>query len=133
MKRYIAWLLCLILLLQFAIPGVSAAPAQTETSGLEAFSQTLQQTYSLVKTPLADGTIMVELVMPTNATYVPGDLDGNERVNADDVVALLLHVSMPEAFPITIPADYNGDGLVTRDDVIQLLLHVSMPETFPLQ
>ncbi len=65
--------------------------------------------------------------------YIPGDIDGNGEVNRDDVVALLLHVSMPEAFPITIPADYNGDGLVTRDDVIQLLLHVSMPETFPLQ
>lgn len=64
--------------------------------------------------------------------YIPGDIDGNGQVNRDDVVALLLHVSMPEAFPITIPADYNGDGLVTRDDVIQLLLHVSMPDAFPL-
>ncbi len=62
----------------------------------------------------------------------PGDIDGNGEVNRDDVVQLLLHVSMPTAFPISIPADFNGDGTVTRDDVIQLLLHVSMPDTFPL-
>ena len=65
--------------------------------------------------------------------WTPGDIDGNDVVNRDDVIALLLHVSMPAAFPISIPVDYNGDGLVTRDDVIQLLLHVSMPDAFPLQ
>lgn len=65
--------------------------------------------------------------------FIPGDIDGNGTVNRDDVIALLLHVSMPAAFPISIPADYNGDGIVTRDDVIQLLLHVSMPDAFPLQ
>lgn len=64
--------------------------------------------------------------------WIPGDIDGNGTVNRDDVIALLLHVSMPAAFPISIPADYNGDGQVTRDDVIQLLLHVSMPDAFPL-
>ncbi|MBR0445969.1 MAG: endonuclease [Oscillospiraceae bacterium] len=66
-------------------------------------------------------------------SYLPGDIDGNGQVNRDDVIALLLHVSMPDAFAISVPADFNGDGLVTRDDVIQLLLHVSMPENFPLQ
>ncbi len=64
--------------------------------------------------------------------FIPGDIDTNGVVNRDDVIALLLHVSMPTAFPISIPADFNGDGAVTRDDVIQLLLHVSMPDTFPL-
>lgn len=62
----------------------------------------------------------------------PGDIDGNGEVNRDDVVQLLLHISMPAAFPISVPADFNGDGQVTRDDVIQLLLHVSMPDAFPL-
>jgi len=54
-------------------------------------------------------------------------------VNRDDVVQLLLHVSMPEAFPLQVPADFTGDEIVNRDDVVQLLLHVSMPEAFPLQ
>ncbi|MBR0446310.1 MAG: hypothetical protein IIX23_03330 [Oscillospiraceae bacterium] len=65
--------------------------------------------------------------------WTPGDIDGNGLVNRDDVIALLLHVSMPAAFPISIPADYTGDDQITRDDVIQLLLHISMPDAFPLQ
>lgn len=61
-----------------------------------------------------------------------GDIDCNFAVNRDDVIALLLHITMPDAFPISVPADFNGDGAVSRDDVIRLLLHVTMPEAFPL-
>ncbi len=64
--------------------------------------------------------------------WIPGDVDGNMLVNREDVVQLLLHVSMPAAFPIAVPADYTGDGNVSREDVVQLLLHVSMPDAFPL-
>ena len=64
--------------------------------------------------------------------YIPGDIDCNMLVNRDDVVQLLLHVSMPSAFPIEVSADFTGDGTVNRDDVVQLLLHVSMPDAFPL-
>ena len=63
---------------------------------------------------------------------VPGDLDESGAVTREDVLILLLHVSMPTAFPISIPADYTGDDQITRDDVLQLLLHISMPDTFPL-
>ena len=63
---------------------------------------------------------------------IPGDIDGNRQVNSDDVVQLLLHISMPDLFPITVNADYTGDGKVTSDDVVQLLLHISMPDLFPL-
>lgn len=75
-----------------------------------------------------EATCRVEVI-----SYIPGDLDGNRKVNRDDVIALLLHVSMPEEFPIHIPADFTGNGKVDREDVIALLLHVSMPEAFPLQ
>lgn len=68
----------------------------------------------------------------STADMIPGDIDGNFVVNRDDVVQLLLHVSMPDAFPIAVPADYTGDGNISRDDVVQLLLHVSMPDAFPL-
>ena len=64
--------------------------------------------------------------------YVPGDIDGNEEVNSDDVVQLLLHISLPDLFPIKVEADYTHDGAVTSDDVVQLLLHISLPELFPL-
>ena len=76
-----------------------------------------------------------------NATYtavfaprdrIPGDIDGNEVVNSDDVVQLLLHISLPDMFPISTDADYTHDGVVNSDDVVQLLLHISLPDIFPL-
>lgn len=63
---------------------------------------------------------------------VRGDIDSDSAVNRNDVICLLLHVTMPGRFPIDAEADFNGDGLVTRDDVIRLLLHVTMPNRFPL-
>lgn len=64
--------------------------------------------------------------------HIPGDLDGNEVVNSDDVIQLLLHISLPDIFPILTDADYTHDGVVNSDDVIQLLLHISLPDLFPL-
>ena len=65
---------------------------------------------------------------------IPGDIDGNETVNTEDVVALLLHISMPDMFelPEGVSADFTGDALVTTDDAVKLLLHISMPDMFPL-
>lgn len=77
-------------------------------------------------------TVGLENVLLDVLLAILGDIDGNETVTTDDVIQLLLHVSMPAAFPIDADADFNGDGSVTTDDVIQLLLHVSMPEVFPL-
>ena len=63
---------------------------------------------------------------------VLGDMDGDFAVTRNDVICLLLHVTMPGRFPIDAEADFNGDGQVTREDVIRLLLHVTMPGRFPL-
>lgn len=63
---------------------------------------------------------------------IPGDIDGNEVVNSDDVVQLLLHISLPDMFHIDADADFTGEGDVTSDDVVQLLLHISLPDMFPL-
>lgn len=68
----------------------------------------------------------------SHGATTPGDLDGVEGVNTDDVIALLLHVSMPGTFHINGDADFTGDGKIDTDDVIQLLLHVSLPDVFPL-
>ena len=64
--------------------------------------------------------------------FVLGDMDGDFAVTRNDVICLLLHVTMPGRFPIDAEADFNGDGQVTREDVIRLLLHVTMPNRFPL-
>ena len=65
--------------------------------------------------------------------YLPGDIDLNKKVNRDDVMQLLWHISFPDEFPITVPADFNTDGKVNRDDVMHLLWHISFPDQFPLE
>ena len=77
---------------------------------------------------VADQDMILDILLA-----ILGDIDGSDTVTTDDVVQLLLHVSMPDIFPIDAIADFNGDGFVTTDDVVQLLLHVSMPDIFPLQ
>ncbi|MBE7001717.1 MAG: hypothetical protein E7421_03330 [Ruminococcaceae bacterium] len=64
--------------------------------------------------------------------FVRGDIDGDSQVNRNDVISLLLHVTMPNRFPLNAEADFDGNGLVTRDDIIRLLLYVTMPNRFPL-
>ena len=68
--------------------------------------------------------------MPDRA---PGDLDDIEGVDTNDVVALLLYLTMPDIFPMDANADFTGDGAVTTDDAVILLLHISMPDVFPLE
>jgi transglutaminase-like putative cysteine protease len=63
---------------------------------------------------------------------VPGDIDGDRKVARADVIRLLLHVTLPDRYPIAANADFNGDNGVTRADVILLLLHVTLPDRYPL-
>lgn len=76
---------------------------------------------------VADQDMILDILMA-----ILGDIDGNEQVTRDDVIRLLLHVTMPNRFPLDAEADFNSDNQVTRDDVIRLLLHVTMPNRFPL-
>lgn len=77
---------------------------------------------------VSDQDMIVDILMA-----ILGDIDGNEQVARDDVIRLLLHITMPDRFPLDAEADFNGDNQVTRDDVIRLLLHVTMPNRFPLE
>ncbi|MBO5868336.1 MAG: bacterial Ig-like domain-containing protein, partial [Oscillospiraceae bacterium] len=64
---------------------------------------------------------------------IPGDIDRDGDVNTNDVVQLLLYLTMPDMFDIgTTPVDFTGDGNINTEDAIQLLLHISMPDLFPL-
>ena len=62
----------------------------------------------------------------------PGDLDSNDAVDEVDVIHLLRHLLLPEAFSVDQSADYDNSGSVDEDDVIYLLQHLLMPEIFPL-
>ena len=80
-----------------------------------------------VSMSVLDQDLIIDILMA-----ILGDIDGNEQITRDDVIRLLLHVTMPNRFPLDAEADFDGDGNVTRNDVIRLLLHVTMPNRFPL-
>lgn len=61
-----------------------------------------------------------------------GDVDGSGAIDIDDVVTLLLYVSMPDLFDIAADGDLDSNGTTDVDDVVSLLLHVSMPDLFPI-
>ena len=65
-----------------------------------------------------------------------GDMDGNNELNTNDAVYLLLHVMFDEEdYPIADGAftDVNGSGTVNTDDAVYLLLHVMFgAEDYPI-
>ncbi len=63
---------------------------------------------------------------------IPGDIDGNENVDVDDVLALLWNVLFPDDYPINAEADFDGNGVVDVDDVLALLWHVLFPDDYPI-
>ena len=65
-------------------------------------------------------------------TRAPGDIDDNEGVDVDDVLALLWHVLFPDDYTIEAEADFDGNGETDVDDVLTLLWHVLFPDDYPL-
>lgn len=61
-----------------------------------------------------------------------GDVNGDKELNEDDSLYLILHLSMPEMFPLSADGDVNCDGTVNEDDASYFILYLSMPELFPL-
>ena len=69
---------------------------------------------------------------PEEETAIPGDIDGNETVDVDDVLALLWYVLFPDDYPIEAKADFDGNGSTDVDDVLTLLWYVLFPDDYPL-
>jgi len=63
---------------------------------------------------------------------IPGDLDGNEKVDKDDAIYLLMNTFFPEDYPVSQNADFDGNGKVDKDDAIHLLMYTFFPEDYPL-
>lgn len=68
----------------------------------------------------------------TVCSVAPGDVDGNESIDKDDAIYLLMHSFFPEDYPVNQEADYTGDGEVNKDDAIHLLMHTFFPDDYPL-
>ncbi|MBE6974634.1 MAG: hypothetical protein E7436_03990 [Ruminococcaceae bacterium] len=69
---------------------------------------------------------------PVEPEYTPGDVNGDDKVDEDDVIYLLRHLFLPDTYPVRIPADYDRSGTVNEDDVIYLLRSLFMPDKYPL-
>ena len=69
-----------------------------------------------------------------DGSYIVGDLDGNEAVDIDDAIWLLLHTMLGEEnYPLNQPVDYDKNNTVDIDDAIWLLLHTMLgAENYPL-
>jgi len=92
-------------------------------------------TKRLLSFVMALAMVMSLVVFPAYATTEPlvGDVNGDGAVTTDDVVDLLLFITMPDMYPLEGHLDFVSDGAINTDDAVQLLLHISMPDRFPLE
>ena len=79
----------------------------------------------------AYGEIEIQVVL-RRLGVIPGDLDGNDIVDDEDVIYLLWHTLMPDDYAVNQDVDFDGNGVVDDEDVIYLLWHTLMPDDYPL-
>ena len=77
----------------------------------------------------ADGDLIWKYTAPT---AMPGDMNGDDILSNDDVVALMWNILFPEQYPLTVNTDLNKDNARTNDDVVALMWYVLFPEQYPL-
>lgn len=82
---------------------------------------------------LTDFEATVKLVaVEAGPVGVPGDMDGNEIVDADDAIHLLWHTLFPDDYPLSGDGDVDGSGVLDADDAIYLLWHTLFADDYPL-
>ena len=79
----------------------------------------------------AYGEIKIQVVI-RRLGVIPGDLDGNDSVDDEDVIYLLWHTLMPTDYAVNQNVDFDHNGSVDDEDVIYLLWHTLMPNDYPL-
>lgn len=98
-----------------------------------------------IKPGTADGDYNISCVVATKEcdlknvsgkitvySVILGDVNGDESVDKDDAIYLLMYSFFPEDYPINQGADYNSDGSIDKDDAIYLLMYTFFPEDYPL-
>ena len=103
-----------------------AVPGNTEFTITKARAETAGGSIAV-----SAGTLSMTVLAKTS-----GDVDGNDVLDTDDAVYLLLHIMFGEAdFPVPsgMDLDYDGNGEIDTDDAVYLLLHIMFGEAdFPL-
>ncbi len=63
---------------------------------------------------------------------IPGDTDGDGKINTYDIVYLINHLIYEEDYPVNQNVDFDGDGKVNTYDAIYLLNHLIFEDEYPL-
>lgn len=61
-----------------------------------------------------------------------GDFNGDDQVDSDDAIFLLMATLFPKDYILNQNGDLNGDGIMDSDDSIYLLMHTLFPKDYPL-
>lgn len=102
-----------------------------------AFTSTISHNYSshiegryTIFTCIYCGDSYTEIIIPI---YGSGDFDGNETVDANDAIYILMHTFFASDYPVNQNADFDKNGVVDANDAIYLLMHTFFPADYPLQ
>lgn len=68
----------------------------------------------------------------TKSTQLLGDINGDGKIDTEDVIYLLMHTYFEDVYPVTQKCDYDKNNTVDTNDVVYLLMHTYFPDTYPL-
>ena len=63
---------------------------------------------------------------------IAGDVNGDEIVDKDDAINLMMHIFFPDTYLVNQNVDFNNDKVVDKDDAIYLMMHIFFPDTYPI-
>ena len=80
-----------------------------------------------------DGADDIKCDICDYAIYIPGDLTGDELMDTDDAVYLMMSIFFPNQYPLNQICDFNNSGSVDTDDAIYLMMAVFFPDQYPVK
>lgn len=82
---------------------------------------------------LAIITLSAVFAFSVFAAVIPGDVNGDNKKNADDAIYLLYNYYFPETYPVNQTCDFDNSGKFDANDAIYLLYNVYFGnEQYPL-